>query len=164
MLLSTGKVIIMEFEELLNEADTLGIPVTEKPFKTYDGRIKDNKIYLREDMPKVQKKCVLAEEPGHYYTTTGDTLDQQNVCNVKQERRARIWAYDKMINLFGIIRAHNAGRRSSYEIAEYLDVTETFLLETLNAYKSKYGTDTIRAGEFFIVFEPELAVFKADPN
>lgn len=30
----------MEFEELLAETDTLGIPVTQKPFKTYDGRIK----------------------------------------------------------------------------------------------------------------------------
>lgn len=154
----------MEFEELLNEADTLGIPVTEKPFKTYDGRIKDNKIYLREDMPKVQKKCVLAEELGHYYTTTGDILDQRNVCNVKQERRARIWAYDKMINLFGIIRAHNAGCRSSYEMAEYLDVTEAFLLETLNTYKSKYGTDAVKAGEHIIVFSPVLAVLKVSQN
>lgn len=154
----------MEFEELLNEADILGIPVTEKPFKTYDGRIKDNKIYLREDMPKVQKKCVLAEELGHYYTTTGDILDQQNVCNVKQERHARIWAYDKLISLFGIIRAHNAGCRTSYEMAEYLDVTEYFLMETLNSYKSKYGTDVIRADEYYIIFEPELAVFKVSQN
>lgn len=150
----------MEFEELLSEADTLGIPVTEKPFKTYDGRIKNNKIYLREDMPNIQKKCVLAEELGHYHTTTGDILDQQDLNNRKQERRARIWAYDKLISLFGIVRAHNAGCRTSYEMAEYLDVTEEFLLETLDTYKSKYGTEIIRAGEYFIIFEPELVVFK----
>lgn len=150
----------MEFDELLNEADALGIPVTERPFKTYDGRIKNNKIYLRENMSNIQKKCVLAEELGHYHTTTGDILDQQSVTNCKQERRARVWAYDKLISLFGIVRAHNAGCRNSYEMAEYLDVTEEFLLETLDAYKSKYGTEIICAGEYFIIFEPELAVFK----
>ena len=29
----------MEFETLLKEADALGLPVTEKPFRTFDGRI-----------------------------------------------------------------------------------------------------------------------------
>ncbi len=150
----------MEFEELLIESSALGIPVTEKPLKTFNGRIKNNKIYLRQNMPNVQKKCVLAEELGHYYTTAGNILDQQDISNRKQERRARIWAYDKLISLFGIIRAHNAGCRTSYEMAEYLDVTEEFLMETLNTYKSKYGADIIQAGEYFITFEPTLAIFK----
>ena len=153
----------MEFEELLAESDAIGILVTERPFKTYDGRIKDNKIYLRSDMTKIQKKCVLAEELGHYYTTTGNILEQQETVNRKQERRARIWAYDKLINLFGIIRAHNAGCQSPYEITEYLDVTEEFLLEALEFYKTRYGTSTIYAGEYYIIFEPVLAVIKVSP-
>lgn len=150
----------MEFEELLIESSALGIPVTEKPLKTFDGRIKNNKIYLRQDMSSAQKKCVLAEELGHYCTTTGNILDQQDISNRKQERRARLWAYDKLISLFGIVRAYNAGCRTSYEMAEYLDVTEEFLIETLSTYKSKYGTGIIRAGEYFIAFEPMLAVYK----
>lgn len=153
----------MEFEELLGEADALGLPVTEKPFKTYDGRIKNNKIYLRKDMPVTRKKCVLAEELGHHYTTTGDILDQHNTSNRKQERRARIWAYDRLISLFGIVKAHNSGCRTAYEMAEYLDVTEEFLLETMNTYKSKYGTDIVRAGEYYVIFEPELTIFTV-PN
>lgn len=150
----------MEFDELLNEADALGIPVTERPFKTYDGRIKNNKIYLREDMPDIQKKCVLAEELGHYHTTTGDILDQQNITNIKQERKARLWAYDKLISLFGIVRAHNAGCQTSYEMAEYLGVTEEFLSEALAAYKSKYRTNAVKAGEYIIIFNPALTIMK----
>lgn len=153
----------MEFEELLAEADTLGIPVTEKPFKTYDGRIKDNKIYLRKDMTDIQKKCVLAEELGHFHTTAGNILEQQNIPNLKQERHARVWAYDKLISLFGIVKAYDAGCRSAYEIAGYLDVTEEFLLETFKSYQSKYGTEIIHAGEYYIRFEPTLTVFKLEP-
>lgn len=147
----------MEFEKLLQEADDLGIPVTEKPFKTYDGRIKNDRIYLRKGMTSTQKSCVLAEELGHYHTTVGDILDQQDVANQKQERRARIWAYNKLVSLFGIIKAYNAGCRNLYEMAEYLEVTEEFLKEALDIYKTKYGT-CVRTGEYIIFFIPTLSV------
>lgn len=110
-------------------------------------------------MPNVQKKCVLTEELGHYCTTTGNILDQQDAMNRKQERRARIWAYDKLISLFGIVKSYNAGCRISYEIAEYLDITEEFLNEAICTYRSKYGTGA-KAGEYIIIFDPELTVLK----
>lgn len=149
----------MEFEKLLLEADAIGIPVTEKPFKTYDGRIKNNKIYLRNDMAETQKKCVLAEELGHYHTTVGNILDQQVIVNRKQERRARLWAYDKLISLFGIIEAYNAGCRNSYEMADHLGVTEEFLAEALEVYKTKYGLYA-KVDDYIIYFDPALAVLK----
>lgn len=105
----------MEFETLLKEADALGLPVTEKPFRTFDGRIKNNKIYLRQDMSATSKKCVLAEELGHYHTTTGCILNQQDISNRKQERRARIWAYDRLISLSGIVKAYKMRWRITWK-------------------------------------------------
>ena len=52
-----------------------------------------------------EKKCILLKELGHHYTTTGDILDLSVVQNRKQERQARIWAYNKQIGLKGLIDA-----------------------------------------------------------
>lgn len=147
----------MEFESLLNEADVLGLPVTEKPFKTFDGRIKNNKIYLRKDMTVTSKKCVLAEELGHYHTTTGNILDQQSLSNRKQEQRARLWAYDRLIGLMGIVECFRAGCQTLSEMAERLDITEEFLVAALERYRQKYG-EYITVNHYIVYFEPYLAV------
>ena len=157
MISLTGKVIIMELDELLTEADALGLPVTEKPFRTFDGRIKNNKIYLRQDMSHANKKCVLAEELGHHYTTVGNILDQSDAGNRKQEYQARIWAYDRLVGLTGIIDCYKAGCQTISEMAEYLEVTEQFLREALERYRQKYGIYTC-VDNFIIYFEPYLAV------
>lgn len=159
MISLTGKVIIMELDELLTEADALGLPVTEKPFKTFDGRIKNNKIYLRQDMSHTNKKCVLAEELGHHYTTVGNILDQSDTGNRKQEQQARIWAYDRLVGLTGIIDCYKAGCRTISEMADALEVTEEFLREALERYRQKYGIYTT-IGHYIIYFEPYLTVVR----
>ena len=159
MISLTGKVIIMELDELLTEADALGLPVTEKPFKTFDGRIKNNKIYLRQDMSHTNKKCVLAEELGHHYTTVGNILDQSDTGNRKQEEQARIWAYDHLVGLTGIIDCYKAGCRTISEMADALEVTEEFLREALERYRQKYGIYTT-IGHYIIYFEPYLTVVR----
>ena len=40
----------MKYDALLDEANAEGISIKERPFKTYDGRIKGKDIYLRKDM------------------------------------------------------------------------------------------------------------------
>ena len=152
-----GKVIIMELDELLTEADALGLPVTEKPFKTFDGRIKNNKIYLRQDMSHTNKKCVLAEELGHHYTTIGNILDQSDTGNRKQEQQARTWAYDRLVGLTGIIECYKAGCQTLSEMAEYLEITEEFLGDALERYRQKYGEYTA-IDNYIIHFEPYLMV------
>ena len=52
----------MKYDALLDEANAEGISIKERPFKTYDGRIKGKDIYLRKDMNTTEKACVLAEE------------------------------------------------------------------------------------------------------
>lgn len=149
----------MKYEKLLTETNKLGIIAKEKPLQFNDGRIKGNKIAIRKDIETVKEKgCVLAEELGHYHTTTGDILDQTNISNQKQELRARLWAYNKMVGLTGIINAYENGCYNCFEIAEYLDVTEAFLLEALGCYKSKYGLYAT-IDNYVVYFEP-LGVLK----
>ena len=149
----------MKYNTLLEEANAEGLSIKERPFKTYDGRIKGKNIYLRKDMNTTEKACVLAEELGHYYTTVGNILDMSVVSNRKQERQARLWAYNKQIRLTGVIRAYEAGCTNRYETAEYLEVTEEFLEECIQCYREKYGEYKI-VDNYTIYFIPHLAVFK----
>lgn len=150
----------MEYEFLLSECDFEGLIAKEKPLKYNDGRIKGNRIAIRRSIETTKEKaCVLAEELGHYYTTVGDILDQNDVSNRKQEYRARLWGYDKMIGLQGLIAAHEAHCENSFETAEYLGVTEQYLKEVIECYRSKYGTRTCY-GDYIISFEPHIGVSK----
>lgn len=144
--------------------------------EAFENRVKVYDYYLGEDSLKgiyidgniaintsvsnsMEKSCVLAEELGHYHTTYGDILDLDNVQNRKQEFRARMWGYDRLIGLKGIIQTYKRGCRNPAEMAEELDVTEEYLLDALNAYRSKFGTRTTADG-YVIYFEPSLAVMK----
>ena len=102
----------------------------------------------------------MAEELGHYYTGTGDILDQSSTSNRKQEMRGRIYAYNKLIGLMGIIKAHENRCTNLSEISSYLDVTEEFLADALNYYKAKYGKIAC-VDNYTIYFEPYLGVFEA---
>jgi len=115
--------------------------------------------YLIDSLHQLKKAGVLAEELGHYYTSTGNILDQTNVSNCKQERKARLWAYDKMIGLSGIIQGYRQHCQNRYELAECLGVSEEFLQEALNCYKEKYGA-YVELDGYVIFFEPALAVME----
>lgn len=145
----------MTYEALLNEADSHQLIVKEKPLIRNNGLVLGNKIAIRKDIDtEVEKSCVLAEELGHYYTSSGNIIDMQDVQNRKQERRARLWAYNKMITMDKIAEACEYGCRNRYEIAEYLDVTEEFLQEAIDSYKQIYGTTYHQCGDYLICFEP----------
>ena len=149
----------MKYDVLLNDANTEGLKIKERPFHTYDGRIKGNNIYLRKDMNTAEKTCVLAEELGHHHTSVGNIIDMTDIQNRKQERQARLWGYNKLIGLTGIINAYRSGCQSRHEIAEKLDVTEEYLQECIDCYQDKYGVYT-EIDNYVICFIPNLAVME----
>lgn len=154
----------MNYEALLIEADSRQLKVKEKPLKQHDGLIVGDRIAIRKDISTLaEKSCVLAEELGHYYTTSGNILDQSNVNNQKQEQRARLWAYNKKIGLYGIINGYKAGCRNATELAEYLNVTEEFLLEAIVQYRNKYGICK-EIDNYIIFFIPNLAIMERISN
>ena len=144
----------MDYETLLAESDSIGLTVKEMNLQYNDGRIKGQRIAIRKDIETTtEKACVLAEELGHHHTTFGDILDQSDTMNRKQERQARLWAYNKMIGLTGIIKAYKNHCSNSHEMAECLGVTEEFLAEALECYRQKYGLCTT-IDNYIIYFEP----------
>ena len=152
----------MTYENLLNEAADTDIYVIENAdFKSKaEGLINGDVIGINKNVRLNKKRtCVWAEELGHYHTTTGNILNQSSTMNRKQEYRARIWAYDKLIGLNGIVNAYRKGCHSQYEIAEYLDITEEFFVEAIQHYKNKYGIFT-RIDNYVIYFEPTLIVLE----
>ena len=137
----------MTYEELLTLSDSENLIVKEKELSGYGGRIYKNRIAINRSLPtQIEKSCVLAEELGHHYTTTGDILDQSNIMNRKQEYRARLYGYNLKIGLTGLIGAYESGCRNFYEMAEYLE-------EAIDCYKAKYGL-YVSIDNYIIYFEP----------
>ena len=150
----------MDYEALLIEADNDGLIVKEKPLQYNNGRVKGNRIAIRKDIDtSSEKTCVLAEELGHHYTSVGDILDLSDPSKRKQERQARLWGYNKLIGLSGLVKAFEAGCQNRFEVSEYLDVTDEYLCECLNTYRDKYGVG-VTVDDYYIMFIPHLAIGK----
>jgi len=111
------------YEELIEEAHEEGLMVKEKPLEAHDGLIVGSRVAIRNTIDtSVEKACVLAEELGHHYTSVGNILNQTEHENRRQERKARVWAYNKKIGLTGLISAYKAHCRNRYEISQHLDI------------------------------------------
>lgn len=150
----------MNYETLLKEADSHHLTVKEKPLKQHDGLIIGNKIAIRKNIKTTaEKSCVLAEELGHHYTSSGNILDQSDAMNRKQEYRARLYGYNLKIGLMGIIQSYEHGCRNRYEMAQFFDCTEEYLTEALNCYRAKYG-EFAKIDNYIVYFMPTLAVMK----
>lgn len=142
------------YDALLMECDNLDIEVYEKDRMKNKGLYGDNVIWINKLLPSIiEKCCVLAEEIGHHHTTAGDIFDQSSIENRKQELKARCWAYERLIPLSKIIQAHKLHIVNRYEFADFLNVTEDFLDDALDWYKSKYGL-YVSIDNFTICFEP----------
>ena len=148
------------YERLLDEACAENLIVKEKPLKYNNGRIKGNRIAIRQDIEtSAEKACVMAEELGHHHTSVGNILDMSIPGNRKQERQARIWGYNRLIGLAKLAEAYEHGCRSCHDTAEYLEVTPEYLAECVECYRDKYG-NSVTVGDYIIMFIPYLAVFR----
>lgn len=130
----------MTYDELLIEAEKNGLKIKEKPLKhNLKGLYNNGRIILDKKLSNNQeRKCILAEEIGHHYTTYGNIIDENDISNKKQELFARKWAYKKLVGILDIINAFKIGIRNRYELAEYLNITEEFLQSALDYYEIKY--------------------------
>lgn len=150
----------MKYEELIIETEKEGIDLYEN---NYIGKLKglyvDNTITINTNIDSnVEKTCILAEELGHYHTSHGDIVDQSKIENRKQERRARAWAYKRLVGIIDLVNAFKSGVKNRYELAEYLHVTEEFIEEALEYYKQRYGL-YVQIDNYVVYFEP-LAVME----
>ena len=149
-------------ERLEDEACRDGIEIVNCRFNSprIKGLYCDKTIGITTDIDtSAEKACVLAEELGHHHTSIGDILDLSDAGNRKQERQARLWGYNKLIGLSGLIKAYEAGCQDKYEVAEFLGVTDEYLQDCVECYRDKYGTGTA-LNVYYIMFIPHLAIGK----
>lgn len=142
-------------EILLDEAEKGNVKVVSLPLP---GRLKglyaDNTIAINTHLQTtVERTCILAEELGHYYTTAGNILDQSKLINRKQEHKARRWAVRKLIKIEDFIRAFEDGIQNRTELAEFLEVTESFIALALKHFRNIYGY-SVTLHNYIIVFDP----------
>lgn len=147
----------MGYEELLVEYDK-HVLVIEKQLIN-NGYYCDGIIAIKETITNAEKNCVLAEELGHHYTSSGDISNLKDMRNVKQEKKARSWAINKLIPIEMFIEAFERCRLNKFDMAEDLDVTISFLEETVEYYRQKFGL-YVQFNNYIIVFEPTVTVIK----
>jgi hypothetical protein len=150
------------YESLLREATQQGIDIVERKMPPrIKGLYSDGVIWINRELPTVaEKACIFAEELGHHHTTVGDILDQSKISNLKQEKRARAWAYERLVPLKKIIDACRSGVHDRHELAEYLGIAEEFLQAAVDHYRDKHGL-YVKVDKYIIYFNPLSVV---EPN
>ena len=58
---------------------------------------------------------------------------------MKQEKAARKWAVNRLITIEDLIKASRSGCEYISDVADYLGVTDKFLLEAIEVFKNTYG-------------------------
>ncbi|WP_129596564.1 ImmA/IrrE family metallo-endopeptidase [Anaerophilus nitritogenes] len=143
----------MVYNQLLDECYKCNVDVYEMDLINH-GLYSDGIIAISNKLQTtVERTCILAEELGHHHTSFGNILDQTKVSNIKQEKRARNWAYERLIQMKDFISAYKYGCSNKFELAEYLTITEEFLDEAIEYFKEKYGL-FYRIYNYTIYFEP----------
>ena len=152
---------MISYETLLNEVSECDIDICETSFKGGShGFYLENTIFIDKKISSsAEKKCVLAEELGHHHTTYGNILDTDCINNIKQEKLARNWGYERLVGIIDLINAYNHGIVGKHNLAEYLNVTEAFLEEAINHYREKYGTH-YQIDNYVIFFQPHFGILK----
>ena len=115
-------------------------------------------ILIEKRLNSVNKLETLCEEIAHHLITYGDIRDQTKMLNRKFELKARRLGSELVISLDGLIDAFHHGVQNLYEMSQYFEVSERYILNALNHYKMKYGLDVYHNG-YVIKFEP-LQVFE----
>ena len=143
----------------LIESENIRLVEDDIPYRVR-GLYFDSIIVLHKNIDTAaERNSILAEELGHHFTSSGNILNQSSLRSLKQENSARRWAAEQMIKPDRIIDAFKSGVRSRLELSQYLDVTETFIEESLVHMKKLYG-DHLAINEYIIHFDP-LWVYKS---
>ena len=146
------------YEDLLKKYDYISINETRSIPKFMSGFYMNGEIFINSNRPTTIKLETLAEELAHHEITYGNILDDKNLQNKKFELKARRLACEILIPLKELISAFLQGIHNLYELANFFEVTESFILQSITHYKQKYGYST-RYGKYVIQFEP-LRVFE----
>ncbi|CUT96490.1 ImmA/IrrE family metallo-endopeptidase [Staphylococcus capitis] len=146
------------YEKMLIEHDYIEVRETDVMPNDLHGLWLGDLILIKRNLSETRKAEVLYEELAHHKLTYGNILDQSKWINRKFESYARRHGYEAALPLRIIVEAHNYGVSNLYELADYVQLSERYIVEILEHYKNKYGIYT-QYGTYLIQFEP-LRVFE----
>ncbi|MCG1433518.1 ImmA/IrrE family metallo-endopeptidase [Staphylococcus epidermidis] len=146
------------YEEMLIKHDYIEVKETDVMPNNLHGLWLDDIILINRNLSETRKAEVLYEELAHHKLTYGNILDQSKWINRKFENYAKRHGYEAALPLRIIVEAHSYGVSSLYELADYVQLSEKYIIEILEHYKNKYGIGT-HYGNYAITFEP-LRVLK----
>ncbi|MGZ2591132.1 uncharacterized protein DUF955 [Staphylococcus borealis] len=146
------------YEKMLIEHDYIEVRETDVMPNDLHGLWLGDLILIKRNLSETRKAEVLYEELAHHKLTYGNILDQSRWINRKFENYARRHGFEAALPLRIIVEAHHYGVSSLYELADYVQLSEKYIVEILGHYKQKYGYST-RYGKYVIQFEP-LRVFE----
>lgn len=150
----------MTYEELIDENSDISVMDRHFNSDNIKGLYFNGNIAINDSIKTTtERMCILAEELGHHYTSSGMILDMQDTNNRKQERLARYWAYSRLVTFESLIDAFDNGCRNLYEYAEHIGVTERFLVDAMEQFKLKYGYYK-EIGDYTFVFYPHCDIVK----
>ena len=146
-------------ETLEQEIHEEGVEVIDFPFKSerikgiyFEGTIGINKNIK----DTVERTCILSEELGHHKMNQGNVIK-----DTKQEKQGRLWGFNKLIGLDGLIDAVEHNCEDLHQMSEYLEVTYEYLVECIQAYESRYGK-SIKHNGYMIEFQPYFFITKLE--
>ncbi|MDS3887080.1 ImmA/IrrE family metallo-endopeptidase [Staphylococcus hominis] len=146
------------YEEMLIEHDYIEVKETDVMPNDLHGLWLDDLILINRNLPETRKAEVLYEELAHHKLTYGNILDQSKWINRKFENYAVRHGYQAALPLRLIIEAYHYGISNLHELAEYVELSEEYIIKVIEFYKKKYGLSTYYKG-YVIKFEP-LQVFE----
>lgn len=147
----------MGYESLASEYDNVVYIYERKQIN--NGYYSDDVISIKQSLSDKEKKCILAEELGHHFTSAGIIIDLKNIRNVKQEHKARRWAVNKLVPLQAFIEAFEARRLNKFDLLEDLGITEEFFDDSIQYYRAQFGT-FVKRDNYIITLDPTVAVIK----
>lgn len=100
-----------------------------------------------------RRGCVLARGIGYHTVAPPNLLDVPQKIRHIYDRAALRWAVQRLMPWERIIDAWEAGVRSEYEMAEYLEITPEFLRESVDYLRSAHG-DHVRHKNICIGLSP----------
>ncbi len=121
--------------------------------KGLPGIYHDNVILINKHIEYYEKHCVLAEELGHYETTYGDITSLDNIRNIKLEKVARSWGYEKIISFDKLIECYNLGHTTVEDVCLHLEIIPVYLYKAIERYNQRFGLSCTYKG-YRIYFDP----------
>ncbi|WP_270997034.1 ImmA/IrrE family metallo-endopeptidase [Listeria seeligeri] len=151
----------MTSDELKNEFSKLDFIIDKNLPKKFFAHIQNNIVHLNPDLTESQLKCTIVEEAMHYKYTAGDIVDLHSISDIKQEKFARRKAHEYLLSIETLVICYDSGYRTYYDVACFLNITESFLIEAVENYREKYGLMHYK-GDFIVNFGSTIQIFQED--